>query len=139
MKKILIVLLLLTYAVIAEGVARVKSVKGEVLVKRNKKIITLKVGSKLYESDLVITKKSSSVGITFEDGTRISLGAKSMFSIKRFVVNPVKKDYNIDVSLLKGKASFSSGKVGKLAPESVKFRIPNGIIGIRGTHFMVEV
>ena len=133
------VLLLLTYAIIAEDVARVKSVTGKVLVKRNKKIITLKVGSKLYESDIVITKKSSSIGITFSDGTRISLGAKSIFSIKKFVVNPTKKDYDVDVSLIKGKASFSSGKIGKLAPESVKFRIPNGIIGIRGTHFMVEV
>ena len=133
------VLLLLTYAVIAGDVARVKSVKGKVVVQRDNKTVILKVGSKLYESDLVMTKKSSSIGIMFSDGTRISLGAKSIFSIKRFVVNPLEKEYNVDLTLLKGKASFSSGKVGKLAPESVKFRIPKGIIGIRGTKFMVEV
>lgn len=132
-------ILLLTYTVIAGEVAQVKSIKGEVVVKRDKKIILLKLGSKLYESDLVITKKSSSIGIVFSDGTRISLGAKSIFSIKKFVVNSVKKEYNVDLSLIKGKASFSSGKVGKLAPESVKFRIPQGVIGIRGTKFMVEV
>ena len=43
------------------------------------------------------------------------------------------------MNLKKGKAVFSSGKIGKLSPESVKFRIPEGIIGIRGTQFAVEV
>ena len=134
----MIILLLLSYAVIAKEVAQVKSVKGKVVVKRDNKIVTLKRGSKLYELDLIITKKRSSVGIMFSDGTRISLGAKTLFSIKHFIVNPVKKEYDVDLSLLKGKASFSSGKVGKFSPESVKFRIPDGIIGIRGTKFMVE-
>ena len=138
MQKIVIILLL-TYALIAKDVARVKSIKGEVVVKRDKKIVTLKIGSKLYESDLIMSKKNSSIGIMFNDGTRISLGAKSIFSIKKFIVNPVKKEFDVDISLIKGKASFSSGDVGKLAPESVKFHIPEGIIGIRGTKFMVEI
>ena len=138
MQKI-VMILLLTYGLIAEDVARVKSIKGEVVVKRDKKIVTLKIGSKLYESDLIMSKKNSSIGIMFNDGSRISLGAKSIFSIKKFIVNPVKKEFDVDISLIKGKASFSSGDVGKLAPESVKFHIPEGIIGIRGTKFMVEI
>jgi len=135
----IVIILLLTYALIAKDVARVKSIKGEVVVKRDKKIVTLKIGSKLYESDLIMSKKNSSIGIMFNDGSRISLGAKSIFSIKKFIVNPVKKEFDVDISLIKGKASFSSGDVGKLAPESVKFHIPEGIIGIRGTKFMVEI
>ncbi len=39
----------------------------------------------------------------------------------------------------KGLATFESGKIGKLSPESVRFRIPEGTIGIRGTKFYVEV
>jgi len=42
------------------------------------------------------------------------------------------------LDLKKGKAVFSSGKIGKLSPKSVKFRIPTGVIGIRGTKFAVE-
>ena len=45
----MIILLLLSYAVIAKEVAQVKSVKGKVVVKRDNKIVTLKKGSKLYE------------------------------------------------------------------------------------------
>ena len=138
MKKIIIILLLTCFTVAGE-VAQVKSIKGKVFVKRDKKNILLKKGSKLYESDLVMTKKNSSIGIMFEDGTRVSLGAKSIFSIKKFIVNPVKNEYNVDLSLLKGKALFSSGKIGKLSPESVKFHVPKGIIGIRGTKFVVEI
>ncbi|MCK5854570.1 MAG: FecR domain-containing protein [Sulfurovaceae bacterium] len=138
MQKI-VILLLLTYAIFAKEVAEVKSIEGKVVVKRDKKIVVLKLGSMLYELDLIITEKKSSLGVMFEDGTRIALGAKSIFSIKKFLVNPVKKKYDVDLRLIKGKASFSSGKVGELAPESVKFRIPAGIIGIRGTSFMVEV
>lgn len=135
-------ILILTYTLMAGGVVQVAQVKvltGKVIVKRNEKKITLKIGSKLYESDLIITKENSSIGIMFSDGTRVSLDSKSIFSIKKFLVDPVKKEYDVDVSLLKGKASFSSGKIGELSPESVKFHIPEGIIGIRGTHFMVEV
>lgn len=138
MQKI-VMLLLLSCFIIAGEVGYVKSLKGKVVAKRDKKIILLNVGSKLYEDDLIITKNKSSVGIMFSDGTRISLGPKSIFSIKRFVVNPSKKDYDVDLSLIKGKASFSSGKIGEISPSSVKFRIPTGIIGIRGTKFMVEV
>ena len=139
LKKVIVVLLLVSCTVFSKEVAQVKSLKGSVFVKRDKKVISLAVGSKLYEADLIMTKDGSSIGIMFDDGTRITLGAKSIFTIKKFIVNPAKKDYNVDLSLTKGKASFSSGKVGKLAPESVKFHIPDGIIAIRGTKFMVEV
>ncbi len=138
MQKIVLLLLLSSY-IMAKDVARVKSIKGKVVVKRENTIVMLKVGSKLYESDLIMTKNNSSIGIMFSDGTRISLGAKSIFSIKKFVVNPRKNDYDVDISLIKGKASFSSGKIGELSPSSVKFRMPTGVIGIRGTGFMVEV
>lgn len=112
---------------------------GIVEVKRNKQTIFLSVGSTLQEGDIIITKAKSSIGIIFDDGTRIALGEKAIFVIKVFKVNPNKKEYNIDLKLKKGKAVFSSGKIGKLSPESVKFHIPEGVIGIRGTQFAVEV
>jgi hypothetical protein len=121
------------------GVAIVKKTMGNVEVKRKEKIIVVKVGSTLENGDIVMTKSKSSIGITFDDGSRLSLGAKSIFVINKFVVKPSQKKYNVDLELKKGKAMFDSGKIGKLAPKSVKFRIPEGAIGIRGTKFVVEV
>lgn len=120
--------------VVSGGVAEIKSLKGKVFAKRDKKNILLKIGSKLYKNDLIMTKKRSSVGIMFMDGTQISLGAKSIFSIKRFVLNASKKEYDVDLSLIKGKASYSSGKTSEHSSSLVKFRI-----GVRGTKFMVEI
>ena len=120
-------------------VALVKKMTGTVEVKRNKKIITIKIGSSLKNGDIIISKANSSVGIVFDDGSRLSLGEKAILVIKEFKVKPEKNEFNVDMTLKKGKAVFNSGTVGKLAPESVKFRIPEGVIGIRGTQFAVEV
>ena len=138
MKRILIILLIKSGLLLA-GVAIVKKATGKVEVKRNSSVIAIKVGSELENGDIVRTKSNSSVGIMFDDGSRLSLGEKAIFVINKFKVKPSTKDYEVDLDLKKGKAIFSSGKIGKLAPEAVKFRIPEGAIGIRGTKFAVEV
>jgi hypothetical protein len=117
----------------------VKNTTGEVDVKRDKKVIAIEAGFTLENGDIIMTKSKSSIGITFDDGTLLSLGEKAIFVINKFKVKPEKKEFDVDLYLKKGKAVFSSGRVGKLAPKSVKFRIPEGIIGIRGTKFAVEV
>lgn len=138
MKKIVILIVTLN-SFLFSSVAIVKTMTGTVEVKRKKKIISLKIGSSLKNRDIIISKAKSSIGIMFDDGSTLSLGEKAIFIIKEFKVKPSKKEYNVDLKLKKGKAIFSSGKVGRLAPKSVKFRIPKGIIGIRGTTFAVEV
>lgn len=137
MKKVLLWLAMGNLLFASVGI--VKTTTGTVEVKRDKKVIFLKQGSSLENADIIMTKSKSSIGVIFGDGTRISLGENAIFVIKKFKVDPSKKEYDVDLDLKQGKAVFSSGKVGKLAPESVKFRIPEGIIGIRGTKFAVEV
>ena len=138
MKKNVILLLILSSFTFA-NVAIVKNISGSVEVKRKGKTISIKKGSRLKNGDVILTKSKSSIGIMFDDGSRVSLGEKAVFVIKHFKVEPSKKEYDVDLELKKGKAMFSSGKISKLAPESVKFRIPEGAIGIRGTKFVVEV
>ena len=138
MKKIVILLFIMNSLVLA-NIAIVKKMTGKVELKRNNKMVSLQIGSVLKNGDIIMSKAKSSVGIIFDDGTRLSLGEKAIFVINKFKVKPSKKEYDVDLNLKKGKAIFESGKVGKLAPKSVKFRIPEGIIGIRGTKFAVEV
>jgi len=137
--KRVVLLIVLISNILFANVAIVKTMSGKVEVKRSKKIISLKVGSTLENGDIIMSKSKSSIGITFSDGSRLSLGEKAIFIIKKFEVEPEKKEYDVDLDLKKGKAVFSSGKIGKLAPKSVKFHVPEGIIGIRGTKFAVEV
>jgi hypothetical protein len=138
MSKLMIGLLIMGNLLIA-NVGIIKKVTGKVEIKRQGKVISARKGSRLQNADIIMTKSKSSVGIIFDDGSRLSLGEKAIFIINKFVVKPSKKKYKVDLELKKGKAMFSSGKIGKLSPKSFKLRIPEGAIGIRGTKFVVEV
>lgn len=138
MMRAILLVLIIGDSLLAVSVGMIKKMSGTVEVKRAKKILLAKEGELLENGDIVLTKSKSSVGIVFDDGTRVSLGEKAIFLIKKFKVEPDKQEYDVDLELKKGKAVFSSGKIGKLSPKSVKFRIPTGIIGIRGTKFAVE-
>jgi len=137
MKKVVLVWIIISSLLFA-NIGIVKTIRGRVEVKRAKKVFSLKKGSILENGDMILTKAKSSIGIIFDDGSRLSLGSKAIFLINKFIVKPSKKRYEVDLELKKGKALFSSGKIGKLSPQSVKFRIPTGVIGIRGTKFAVE-
>jgi len=137
--RIFLVTTLLFSFLFSQDVAIVKKVSGEVFAKRVDSMQRLSTGQKIQEKDIIITKDDGSIGMIFEDGTIISLGANSVLSINKYLFRPSQKEFSFDVDMSKGLASFESGKMGKLSPQSVKFRVPEGIVGIRGTKFYVEV
>ena len=138
MYKLLPFLLLLSTPLFAH-IAIVKTIKGTVSVKRSYSISAIKVGDFLNEDDILITEQDSSVGLIFTDGTKLSLGAKSYIVLEKYIFEPKTKQFAFDLNMSKGKALFESGKFGKVAPEAVKFKVPQGIIGIDGTKFYVKV
>ena len=126
-------------ALAANGVAIVKSVKGDVKVKRDGATTPLKPGSRLQNGDVIITGGAGRVGVIFNDGSVLALKENSFLRIKDFTFKPIEQQFNFDLFLKKGTALFESGKIGKLSPKDFKFEIPKGTIGIRGTKFLVEV
>ncbi len=139
MIKIMFALIILIKISFADHIGMVKNFYGDVKVKRSNKLLPVNKGFRLQDNDLIITDSKSGVGLIFKDGSTLSLGERSIFSIKRYLFSPKDKKFDIDLKLKKGKAAFSSGKIGKLSPESLKFEVSQGIIGIRGTKFLVEV
>ena len=139
MLKILTILVFSVSLLISGEIAIVKKMSGDVTLKRDKKIEKVSIGMELKEGDVLMTKQNSSVGFIFQDGSVLSLGENSILTINKYLFKPVKNKFSFDVKMYKGLATFESGKIGKLAPKSVKFRVPDGIIGIRGTKFFVEV
>jgi hypothetical protein len=137
--KIILFFLLFLISPIFSHVAIVKTVKNDVQVKRAYDIFTIKTGFLLNEDDILITGKDSSVGIIFTDGTRLSLGAKSHIVIEKYIYEPEKNNFAFDLNMTKGKAMFESGKFGIMAPNAVEFKVPDGIIGIDGTKFYVDI
>ncbi len=122
-----------------DHVGTIKKVSGDVLLKHNGILAKAETGTRLFTGDVIYTGKNSAVGLIFSEGTRISLGNFSELVITDFGFNPRENIYSFDVFLKKGSAVYSSGKVGKVAPEKVKFRTPKAIVGVRGTKFLVKI
>jgi hypothetical protein len=120
-------------------VAIFKSVSGSVNILRNKASIPATVGQQLMNEDEIISSRGASSGMVFRDGTLITLGPSTELKISQYAFQPDKSIYKFAMYLKTGTAIYSSGKLGKLSPESVNLNTPRAIVGIRGTRFIVEV
>jgi len=120
-------------------VAFLKKVSGEVSINRGEKIVAAAEGDPVLKSDVLITSADSSAGIIFADGTTIGVDQNTECNIKDFKFEPEADAYAFDLYLKKGKAIYNSGRIGKLAPDKVALSTPNAIVGIRGTHFILQV
>ncbi|MBI4807901.1 MAG: FecR domain-containing protein [Nitrosomonadales bacterium] len=135
-----LVLLASVGAVYADAaIGTVKTLKGEVNIERNGALMKAAPGMKLMTADKLVTGANSAVGIALQDSTLMSLGAKSATQLNEFRYDPVKRDGNLLISVLKGSMRFVTGLLGKQNPAAVGIRTPTATIGIRGTDFVVSV
>ncbi len=123
----------------ADPIGLVKSSSGEVNVERAGQKIAADVGTKLYQSDVVITGSDGAVGMTFIDNSRLSLNPNSNLALESFRFNTTTHDGEFISSLRKGALAAVSGKIAKATPEAMKVRTPSAVLGVRGTKFLVSV
>ncbi len=138
MKSLIMIMGFVLFVWGSQPVAFIKNVQGNATVKHENILHILQKGEYLFSGDTIETAKNTNVGLSFNDGTHIAIGPNSVFTIDDYLFAPAQKDFRFDVTLPKGTLVFESGKIGKLAPEKVKIKAPQGIIGIRGTKFIVE-
>jgi hypothetical protein len=138
-KSLIAAILIFSPLLASETVAFIKNIQGDATLQRKSDRIPLQKGMALVQNDLLRTGENGTVALSFNDGTMIAIGPKSILVIDEYLFAPAQKQYRLNVSLEKGSAAFESGKLGKLAPETVKFKVPQGIVGIKGTKFVVEV
>lgn len=126
-------------ALAADPIGYVKTTSGVTAVVRAGTSKPLKVGDPLYENDTVKTGLESSLGVTMKDGTTLSAGPETELLLDEYAYAPRNNDMGFVARLSQGTLDFVSGMLGKLAPESVSIETPTGVIGMRGTHFVVKV
>jgi len=117
----------------------IKTIKGDVKIFRDGSTIKAANRMKLNTSDKLVTGMKSSVGIILQDDTLIALGPKTVSTLDKFRYDPVKRDGNLLISMLKGSMRFVTGWLGKRKPEFVSINLPAATIGVRGTDFIVSV
>jgi len=122
-----------------ESAGSLRNTKGDVVIERHGSLQNAEDGTPVYLNDTVRTGANGSVGIIFKDNSRIGLGPNSRLDLREFAFEPVQGHFSMVNKLIKGIASFVSGKMTKLSPESVILETPTSTIGVRGTTYHIKV
>jgi hypothetical protein len=95
-------------------------------------------GVRVFQADVVVTGPDGSVGITFADNSRLSLGPSSQLVLDRFDFNTTTHQGAFDATLKTGTLAVKSGQIVEQTPEAMTITIPAAVLGIRGTELVVR-
>ena len=121
------------------AIGQVKTLKVGALVVRGEIREVIQHGSSVFVNDVIETDSEGAVGITFVDGSVLSLGPESQFEIEEYLFAPHDEDVAFGAKIVKGTLMYLSGRIAKLAPEKIRLTTPFATIGIRGTRFLIQV
>jgi hypothetical protein len=136
---VLAALLLAAAPAIAADAGLIKVAKGDVYVERAGSRMPASVGTSVRASDVIVTGRDGSAGITFTDNSLVSVGPNSVFAIDKYRFDTTTYAGEFEGNLRQGKLAAVSGKMVKQSPESMKIRTPSAVMGVRGTEFIVQV
>ena len=118
---------------------RIKVSTGSAFIVRNGAQIPAQVGQVVFEADGLRTGGDGKVGVTLNDDTRLSLGPSSELQLERFTYTPADSAFGLVLKFVRGAATYVSGRIAKLAPDSIRLETPAAIIGVRGTTLAISV
>lgn len=72
------------------------------------------------------------------DGTSLTLGPSTEVDLRDYAFEPRDAKYAFSLYLSRGSVIYSSGQIGRLAPEAVKVDSPTASVGVRGTRFIIQ-
>ncbi len=117
----------------ADVVAKVSRLQNAAVAIQDALPRPLTVGSDVQLGDIVSTGKGTRLELTFSDGTMVTLGERTQFSVVEFVVD--QNGGNAVMRLMKGAFEMTSGSMMKMAQATMTVETETATIGIRGTHF----
>jgi len=120
-------------------VGRVKTMAPEASILRGDQTLPAEAGAPVFAADTLLTGPGGSLGVVFKDGAVLSLGPKSEFVIDQYVFVPLEKQISFVSRMQRGTATYLSGAMGRISPESVKFQTPMAQLGLRGTKILIKV
>ena len=118
---------------------RIKVVSGQVFIVRAGSSQAAQAGQVVFEADTLRTGADGRVGVTLNDDTRVSLGPASEVRLDRFAYAPSSGQLGLVLRVVRGVAAYVSGRIAKLAPDSIRLETPAAIVGVRGTTLALRV
>lgn len=100
----------------------------------------LKRRGKVFEGDTIKVGNKSRLQIRFVDNQLVVLKANTVFRIDEYKFKD-KNDQNKSaaLSLLKGGMRSVTGLIGKSARDKYKVKTPVATMGVRGTHYVIQI
>lgn len=123
----------------ANGAGRIKTVSGAAFIVRNGAEVPAQAGQVVFESDSLRTGADGKIGVTLKDDTRLALGPASEVRLERFAYAPGTASLGLVLKFVKGVTAYVSGRLAKLAPDSIRLETPSAIVGVRGTTLAIRV
>lgn len=121
-----------------EVIGFVKVVSGDASITTSDGTFPVASGTALHLGNILKTGENGSLGVTFKDNTIMSLGPETEIRVDEYVFKPAQGELKLLASIKKGTLHYISGVIAKLKPEAVTVKTPAGIIGVRGTRFLVK-
>ncbi|WP_066269556.1 FecR family protein [Hydrogenophaga palleronii] len=120
-------------------VGYVKNVKGTASVTTLGKQVPAEPGTPLHQGSELRTDADSSMGVVFKDNTLMSFGPSTVLTVDEYLYEPAEGKLKLGARMGKGTLNYVSGVIAKLQPEAVTVKTPTGMIGVRGTQFLLKV
>jgi hypothetical protein len=121
-----------------EQVGQVGTLQGIVTVTRtNAAPSPLKVSDGIYKKDVLQTGANSSLGVTFDDETTLSLTANARIVVNEFVYEEGGSGNKAVFNIARGTVAFVASLVAKTGNMTIS--TPTANLGIRGTTGVVDV
>lgn len=121
----------------AKVVGHVAAMTGSASIVRNGVTIVLNNGDAVYQSDVVQTGSSSTLGLVLIDGTTFNLTANARLMLNDLTYEATSTSNSSLFTLVQGAASFVAGQVAKTG--DMKVATPVATMGIRGTAVILDI
>lgn len=122
-----------------EPIGYVKTVTGEAWVATAGQKVKAQPGTAVLLGSQLTTAKTGTLGVTFKDNTVMSFGPDTELTVDEYLYAPAQGQLKLGTRMSRGSLNYVSGVIAKLKPDAVTVKTPGGIIGVRGTQFVVKV
>jgi hypothetical protein len=95
------------------------------------------VGSEVSIGDRITTGPDARYALLFNDGTRVFLGANSVFTVTAYL--DLGPEPSFVATIAQGAFRMLTGAIARTRPRAIRLSSPVATVGIRGTHFGGEV
>jgi hypothetical protein len=127
-------------AVNDQSIGSITAIEGEVYLshKGDTAAFPAMLGDPIYLYDHIQTEKQSRVQLLFEDESLLNLAENTYIQITEHIYSPEENRRSSVFRLMMGKVRAIVGRYFRGAGSRYKVSTPTAIIGVRGTHFVVD-